>query len=215
MASDSYEPGFNWYRFVSQPPPCAPPFPASCTHAPPSNAVHALVSLGYRCTMRGWIALVLICSGCATAPQPTLVAPGASDGSDAAPLPSSARTNQTPPPEWVGTWRGEFGGTQEFAALELKEDGRFEYQIDSGPDSTCCVEGTWAVNRDTLSFTASDAGCEGAPLASYTHIYRRGAHGFALADPSLSEHIQTNPDGTLSGPVWTFERDGAAKPSCH
>lgn len=158
-----------------------------------------------------WFGVALLCAGCATSSRGATVSAG-----DPEVEPQGALPDRTPSPQstWAGTWRGEFGGTQEFIQLELAEAGRFRYRLDTGPDSACCSAGSWSVAGDQLTLTFDDGTCVAPGLRGYSKIYEQSAEHFALADPEYVDQIQPGEDGKLSGPVWMFERDAGNAPNC-
>ncbi|MEZ4373401.1 MAG: hypothetical protein R3B07_21440 [Polyangiaceae bacterium] len=157
-----------------------------------------------------WCAIALVCLSCTPAAKPTR--PVAVEPAADATLP--ARSSEPPGANWFGTWKGEFGGTQEFIQLELSDTGRFRYQLTSGPDTSCCVNGDWSVGQKTFTLTPRGGSCKGPGLSSYSRIYSQTPDTFSIADPAYLEHIERGDDGKLSGPVWMFERDAGEPPKC-
>ncbi|HEY6557490.1 MAG TPA: M23 family metallopeptidase [Polyangiaceae bacterium] len=107
---------------------------------------------------------------------------------------------------FTGRWQGEYLGTQAFAALEVSAGGRFDVQVQTGPERACQLGGQLHIEAPRLHFETPDSECAGAEAHfGWTYLVDATTDEFSVADPTLPGAV-TREAGELRGPVWRFER---------
>lgn len=174
------------------------------------------------CSLASILPLLLL--GCGSAPRaatPESRGPGVAQAPAAQPSEEEAASASSPEAParglsyFVGTWAGEFRGTEAFSQLEIATDGRFTFEIQAGPkpEQRCELAGALSLRGDVLEMTVD----EGAPPCSRWGEAELGRQKLLRSDSSSFEvgklehlhAVEVGEDGKLRGPVWAFERKNA------